>query len=122
MPYMEINVLINGIRSGDENAIRALVLSRGADVLAHAMALCDEDRLAARTVTAQAFRNAVAYLRAFPEEALDETALYARIDAELFEVVRTSAGTSVSGELRSLRPNRRRRSGRPESHGRSGPT
>lgn len=109
MPYMEINVLINGIRSGDENAIRALVLSRGADVLAHAMALCDEDRIAARAVTAQAFRNAVAYLRAFPEEALDETALYARIDAELFEVVRTSAGTSVSetvsGESwRLLRP------------------
>lgn len=106
---MEINALINGIRGGDEDAVRELIRSRGADVLAHATALCDGDRPAARAVTTEAFRNAVAHIRAFPEETFDETALCARIDAELLEAARTYGGRSV-GEIvsgqgwQSLRP------------------
>jgi hypothetical protein len=106
---MEINALINGIRGGDEDAVRELIRSRGADVLAHATALCDGDRPAARAVATEAFRNAVAHIRAFPEETFDETALCARIDAELLEAARTYGGRSV-GEIvsgqgwQSLRP------------------
>lgn len=96
MQKMEINELLNGIRSSDDNAVRELIRSRGAEVLAHAMALLDGDKTAAHTATAEAFRNAIKHLRAFPEEAFDDTALHARIDAELFEAVRSMEGKSVS--------------------------
>lgn len=93
---MDIEALVQGIRDNDEDAVRELIRSRGAEVLAHALALADGNKSVARALSAEAFRNAVGHLRAFPEEKIDEAALSRRIDAELVEAARRKTGETVS--------------------------
>lgn len=95
--HMDIDALTEKIKTGDDNAIREMILSRGTEVFRHAMALCGADKTAARAVTAEAFRGVVAYIRAFPEEKMDEQAFSARIDSELLEAVMRQGEQTVAG-------------------------
>ena len=91
MPFDE---LLPGLRSGDANAIRALIKERGAELLAHAEILADGNRERARKLTAEAFRAAIAHLAAFPDETMDSPDKL--LDRCLLEAARRDVLSEVS--------------------------
>ncbi|HWQ58293.1 MAG TPA: hypothetical protein VN540_04665 [Clostridia bacterium] len=96
---MDTNALIKGIRGRDEEAVRELIRARGTALFTHAMALCEWDKPLARTLVSETFRNAIAHMRAFPEERLDDARLANLLDAELVEAVHRHCIRSASGGL-----------------------
>ena len=93
---MDMETLLQGIRGRNEDASRELVRSRGVDALLHALALSDGDKPAARAIVSEAFRGAIAHVRAFPEQTFDEGEFSALLDAELIEAARRRFAPSVS--------------------------
>ncbi len=96
---MDTGELIKDIRRNDEDAVRALIRSRGTAVFTHAMALCEWDKPLARTLVSETFRNAIAHLRAFPDERVDDARLAELLDTELVEAVHRSCIRSASDAL-----------------------
>lgn len=70
MTYAE---LVAGIRSGEDDAVRALIGALGAEALCYARELSCGDKTRAREAVTRAFAETIRHIRRYPDEELDRS-------------------------------------------------